>query len=346
MARIKFGYVIVSSDPVSAIEQGVLAEKAGFDTVWLPDHFVDVNGDKLEPWTVLSAISMKTKRVRLGSAVTDVQRSHPSRTAHAVANLDVISRGRAVLGIGAGEAMNIIPYGLPWDDAVGRVARLEEGIRLIKLLWSSSRQQSANFEGQYYHLKDAFLSQPPRQKPHPPIFVGAFSSKRALQVVGRLGNGWYAWLNTPDTFRTRWQIISQAAIAVGRSPNEIEPASHIMMAIPRKPSERNEALKGAKATLAMEKTILKSYGQSSPIAHYQRLSVLPHDLPKITEAAELIPDDIVEKTMAIGGIEEIEEKIQSLSKAGVRHFAIADLLAPRSARRTMPLLHKVIAHYN
>ena len=192
MARIKFGYVIVSSDPVSAIQQGVLAEKAGFDTVWLPDHFVDVNGDKLEPWTVLSAISMKTKRVRLGSAVTDVQRSHPSRTAHAVANLDVMSRGRAVLGIGAGEAMNIIPYGLPWDDAVGRVARLEEGIQLIKLLWGSSRQQSANFEGQYYHLKDAFLSQPPKQKPHPPIFVGAFSSKRALQVVGRLGNGWYA----------------------------------------------------------------------------------------------------------------------------------------------------------
>jgi len=346
MARIKFGYVIVSSDPVYAIEQGVLAEKAGFDTVWLPDHFVDVNGDKLEPWTVLSAISMKTKRVRLGSAVTDVQRSHPSRTAHAVANLDVMSRGRAVLGIGAGEAMNIIPYGLPWDDAVGRVARLEEGIQLIKLLWGSSRQHSANFEGQYYHLKDAFLSQPPRQKPHPPIFVGAFSSKRALQVVGRLGNGWYAWLNTPDTFRTRWQIISQAAIAAGRSPSEIEPASHIMMAIPRKPSERKEALKGAKATLAMEKTILKSYGQNSPIAHYQRLSVLPHDLPKITEAAELIPDDIVEKTMAIGGIEEIEEKIQSLSKAGVRHFAIADLLAPRSIRRTLPLLHKVIAHYN
>ena len=105
-------------------------------------------------------------------------------------------------------------------------------------------------------------------------------------------------------------------------------------------------MKGAKATLAMEKTILKSYGQSSPIAHYQRLSVLPHDLPKITEAAELIPDDIVEKTVAIGGIEEIEEKIQSLFKAGVRHFAIADLLAPRSTRRTLPLLHKVIAHYN
>jgi len=345
MARIKFGYVIVSSDPVSAVEQGVLAEKAGFDTVWLPDHFVDVNGDKLEPWSILSAISVKTKRVRLGSAVTDVQRSHPSRTAHAVANVDVLSRGRAVLGIGAGEAMNIVPYGLPWEDPAGRVGRLEEGIRAIQLLWGSSREQPVSFEGRYFRLKDAFLSLSPKQKPHPPIFVGAFSSKKALEVVGRLGNGWYAWLNTPETFRERWQIISGAALAANRSPKDIEPASHILMAFPRNTAERKQAMAGAKATLAMERTVLKSYGQTSPITHYQRLGVLPHQVAEVMRTVDSIPDRVVEETMAIGGMEEVEAKVDSLSKAGIRHFAFADFLAPRNTRRTLTLLRKVICHY-
>jgi phthiodiolone/phenolphthiodiolone dimycocerosates ketoreductase len=345
MARIKFGYVIVSSDPVSAIEQGVLAEKAGFDAAWLPDHFVDVDGDKLEPWTVLAAISMKTKRIRLGSAVTDTQRSHPSRTAHAVASLDMISGGRAVLGIGAGEAMNIVPYGLPWDSPSGRVTRLEEAIRVIQLLWGSSRKQAVSFQGTCFQLKEAFLSQPPKQKPHPPIFVGAFSSRSALQVVGRLGNGWYAWLNTPDTFKERWRVISDAANASGRSADEIEPASHIMMAFPRNSAERKEALKAAKVTLVMEKTILKSFGRKSTVAHYQRLGVLPSDVTEILKAAHEVPDDLVEQTMAIGGIEEVEEKIDSLSKAGVRHFAFADFLAPRSARRTLKIFRRIIGHY-
>jgi phthiodiolone/phenolphthiodiolone dimycocerosates ketoreductase len=345
MARIKFGYVIIGSDPVSAIDQGVLAEKTGFDTAWLPDHFVDVDGDKLEPWTVLAAISMRTRRIRLGSAVTDTQRSHPSRTAHAVANLDMISRGRAILGIGAGEAMNIVPYGLPWDSPSGRVTRLEEAIRVIQLLWSSSRQQPVNFQGTCFQLKDAFLSQPPRQKPHPPIFVGAFSSRSALQVVGRLGNGWYAWLNTPDTFRERWRVISDAANASGRTAKEIEPASHIMIAFPRNSKERKEALKSAKATLVMEKTILKSFGQKSTVVQYQHLGVSPDEVAEIMKATDEVPNDLVEQTMAIGGLEEVEEKIDSLLNAGVRHFALADFLAPRNAQRTFKILRRIIGHY-
>ena len=345
MARVKFGYVIVSSDPLSAIEQGIMAERAGFDTAWLPDHFVDVDGDRLEPWTVLAAISMKTKRIRLGSAVTDTQRSHPSRTAHAVANLDTISGGRAILGIGAGEAMNIVPYGLPWDDPSRPVTRLEEAIRVILLLWNSSRENPVNFEGRCFQLKQAFLSQQPKQTPHPPIYVGAFSSKAALQIVGRLGNGWYAWLNTPDTFKERWRIISQAAEAAGRSGEKIEPASHIMMAFPRNSAERKEAMRGAKATLVMERTVLASLGQESKISHYQRLGVLPNDVAEIMKASDDVPDDIVEQTMAIGGIKEVKEKIDSLSKAGVRHFAFADFLAPKSTRRSMKLLKRIIGHY-
>ncbi len=209
MSKLKFGFAEISVDPLQAIEDGIRAERAGFDTLWIPDHATDVNGDKLEPWTVLSAIAVQTRKVRLASAVTDTQRSHPSRTAHATACLDVISRGRVVLGIGAGEAMNIIPFGLPWEEPAGRVARLEEAIRVIKLLWGSRREKAVDFDGRYYKLKDAFLSQAPHRRPHPPVFVGALGSRSMLEIAGRLGEGWFSWINTPETFSRRWKIVEE-----------------------------------------------------------------------------------------------------------------------------------------
>lgn len=124
----------------------------------------------------------------------------------------------------------ITPYGLPWDSPADRVVRLEEAIQVIKLLWSSSREEPVNFNGNCFQLNNAFLSQLPKQKPHPPIFVGAFSSKNALRVVGRQGDGWYSWLNTPNTFRRRWNIILEAAQEAERPSEKIQPASHIMVA--------------------------------------------------------------------------------------------------------------------
>ncbi|MGA3405139.1 MAG: LLM class flavin-dependent oxidoreductase [Candidatus Bathyarchaeia archaeon] len=342
---MKFGYVIVGSNPTSAVEQGLLAEKSGFHRVWVPDHFVDVNGDKLEPWTILSAIAVKTKKVKLGSGVTDTQRSHPARTAHAVACLDFLSSGRAVLGIGAGEAMNITPFGLPWDSPADRVARLAEAIQVIQALWKSTRENPTSFNGRFYKLENAFMSQLPTQRPHPPIYIGAIASKRALQVVGQLGDGWYGLLNTPETFKKGWSIVKEAAESAGRSAAQIEPSSHLMMAFPRNSAEKKAALLGGKAMLLMEKKVLATFGYSPQIEHYQRLMVLEADVKKVMTAAEEIPDDIAYRTMAIGGKEEVESKIEELAKAGVKHFAVADFLAPASTKRTLKLFRGIIKKY-
>lgn len=86
-----------------AIEQAVVAEKNGFDTLWISDHFVDLNGERLEPWSVLSAVAVRTRRIRLASDVT-----------------------------GAGEATSIVPFGLPVEFPRQRVVRLAEAIQVIK----------------------------------------------------------------------------------------------------------------------------------------------------------------------------------------------------------------------
>jgi len=346
MSQLRFGYVNYGVNPLRAIEHGVFAEKSGFDTLWLPDHFLDVNGDRLEPWTVLSAIAVKTKKIGLASAVTDTQRSHPARTAHAVACLDVLSCGRAILGIGAGEAMNIVPFGLPWESPGERVARLAEAIQVIRALWKSSREKPTSFAGRFFRLEKAFLSQSPKQKPHPPIYVGAFASKEALQVVGRFGDGWYPWLNTPDTFRKRWSIIRGAAELAGRSAKQIEPVLHVMVAFPRGSAQKRNALRAGKAALVVEKTLLASLGYTARTSHYQNLiSLTKEDVAKVTDAAQEVPDHIVHQTMAIGGSKEVRERIDELIEVGVKHFAIVDILGPRTARRTLKLFSKIIRDY-
>ena len=348
MKRLTFGQVGASVDPLSAFECGILAEKTGLDVLWLPDHFVDINGDRLEPWTVLAAVAARTKKIRLGSAVTDTQRNHPARTAHAVTSLDVISRGRAILGIGAGEAMNIEPFGLPWESPHERVARLSESIRVVRLLWRSSRDEPVSFDGRYYHLKGAYLTQPPRQRPHPPIYMGVFASRAALQVVGELADGWLPWINTLDTYEKRWSVIKEAAQLAGRDTKQIEPATHVMVAFPRSIKEKKLALLTAKAFLLTEKTVLASLGYKVDVQlhHYQNLVASREYIAEITDAAQTVPDEVAYRTMAIGGADEVIEKIDDFARVGVKHFALSSLLAPKGLKRNLRVLSKVVSHYH
>ncbi len=345
MTRLSFGFAGTSLDPLSAVEYGVISEKMGFDIFWMPDHFTDIDGDKLEPWTILSVVGAKTRKIKLASAVTDTQRSHPARTAHAVACLDVLSRGRAILGIGAGEAMNILPFGLPWESSRERVMRLDEAIQVIHLLWSGSRDERKSFSGRFYKLENAFLSQSPKHRPHPPIYVGAFSSRRTLEVVGRLGDGWYSWLNTPETFQERLSIIREAAESSPGSKRSIIPCSHLMVALPRNSEEKRLALLSGKALLLMERSVLKRLGYSHSLPQYQHVMTGSDDVAKIMSEAQKIPDEFVYRTMAMDN-DAIEERIEELARVGVKHFAVADLLAPKTVRRTLSAFRKVIKEYS
>ena len=99
----------------------------------------------------------------------------------------------------------------------------------MKILWGSRREDLVSFTGDYYTLKDAFLSLASYRKPHPPVYIGAMGSRRMLEVAGRQGEGWYSWFNTPELFKKKWGIVKDAAQAVGRSARKIEPCSHLMV---------------------------------------------------------------------------------------------------------------------
>lgn len=342
--RLKFGYENPGVGPTEAFENGILAEKHGFDFFWVGDHFVDLDGARLEPWTVLSAVAVRTSRIKLGSGVTDPQRTHPSRTAHSVASLDTISGGRAILGIGAGEAMNVVPFGLPWEKPATRVRRVEEAIQVIRQLWSSSKVRRVTFGGDFYSLKEAFLAQSPTQRPCPPIYLGAISGRRMLEVVGRYADGWYSWLNTPETFRERWRTIKSAAAAAGRSASEIDGSTQLMVAVARNAGEKRKAFLSAKVTLVLEKNILNTLGEGNLVTspQYQNLLASAKSVKEAIRIAGRVPDAVVEKTAAIGGEEEVRQKVEEFQRAGVKQVTVAELIPPSRPRKMIEFMGRII----
>jgi len=215
------------------------------------------------------------------------------------------------------------------------------------LLWTSSAGSPVSFDGSYYHLSNAFLSQPPKQKPHPPIYVGVLHSIRGLELVGREGDGWYSWLNTPQTFQKCWRVIKEAASSASRKNlREIEPWSNLMIAFPRNSKEEKSAILSAKTVLLVERAALASFGyaESRNLEHHQNIHATSTSVHALTRQAQILPDEYAYRVAAIG-TDGVNEKIEEFAKVGLRNFALVDLLAPQTMKRSIKTAGRVIRQY-
>jgi phthiodiolone/phenolphthiodiolone dimycocerosates ketoreductase len=323
--QIRFGTIIASIGATDAIEYSVLSEKLGFDSVWVTDHLIDDGGIKVEPWSLFGAISSITKTIKMCTAVTDPLRMHPARIAHTIVTLDEISSGRVALGIGAGEAMNLLPFGLPFEEPKERAARLREAIQIIRLLWKSSRKSPVTFEGEFHRLQDAWLDIGLRTETMPPIYVGALGGKRTLEVAGRYGDGWLPWLNNPETYRKRLEIVKNAAETLGRDPDRIDSVLYLYTCLTENEEEKKKALSHTKRALLVEANTLKMLGVEHPRIlgkPYQSMLVndwLENALPDLEN---LIPDEVARRFLAVGSPDEIVEAVKGFRKVGATHVAI------------------------
>ena len=166
---VRFGVEIPALPPSEIVRLSVLGEKVGFDTVWWTDHFMGGPPDSPLPelFTVMAIMGHETEKVGVGCAVTDIRRRHPATIAQTVTTLDDMSRGRTILGLGAGEATNLFPAGI---SSKNMQSRLREGIQIIKMLWAADHEHPANFRGKFYSLNNAYLQVKPAQKPAPTDF--------------------------------------------------------------------------------------------------------------------------------------------------------------------------------
>ena len=217
-------------DPAEAFEtakaKAQLAENHGFVWFSVMDHLIQIGGvgapDEpfMEGWTVLSALAAVTRRIRLATLATSVAFRNPAHLAKIAAGVDLISRGRLTLGIGAGWfETEYRQYGseFPARPAV-RIRQMEEAVRLILALWADKR---TTFRGRYFHVEDAILEPKPVQKPHPPVMIAGGGEQLTLRAVARLADACNVG-GDPETVRHKLAVLRRHCDAAQRDYAAIE----------------------------------------------------------------------------------------------------------------------------
>ena len=205
------------------------AESAGYDSIWLADHlflsrepYGGPPGDfwGYDPLVALGGLARVTKRVRLGILVLCAPMRAPGVLAKALATLDVVSRGRLIVGIGAGWFDREFDVaGVAFERPGVRVQQLDEAVQIVTALLGEG---PLSFTGEHYTVDGAPCLPPPVQRPRPPVWVGA-RGDRAIAVAAAHADGWnmQGWDVAPDEYRERLVVFEQACARLGRDPTTV-----------------------------------------------------------------------------------------------------------------------------
>lgn len=326
--KIKFGYMLPYVSVKDSIEIGLRAEKLGYDTVWGSDHILSVFGRSVEDqFTLLAILARETRKVGLGMGVTDPHRRPPALLAQMVNTLDVISKGRVILGLGAGEAVSLTPFGINWSRPV---SRLEEFLKILEMLW---RGKFFDFEGEFFKHRQAILANRPVQTPHPPLWIGG-QGPRMLEVTGRLAGGWLPYKLTPEQYRENLGQIRMLAKKAGRDPLKITPALFMSPGVARSSSEAFKKFSDdGRVTIAWSEDL-------------GRYTFTPEHRELLLEKAKRVPEEEVRRFCIIGSPDDCIGKIDRFIKAGVEHLVLDPFWStPKGARDQQTLIAKKILPY-
>ena len=230
--RIKFGVTLpqFGATWTEARDTALLAEEAGFDSVWVADHFWGVGGDDpLEAWTEMSAVAALTQRVEMGFLVLCNNYRPPALLAKMATTFDQISNGRLILGYGAGwYSMEYEAYGYEFPNIRTRLDQLEEGLEILKKMWT---EEAATFHGFHYNVENARCLPKPTRTPHPPILVGGGGEKVLLKLVARYADIWNNMGISHREVSTKLARLKEHCESVGRDFAEIEISQQTLGAI-------------------------------------------------------------------------------------------------------------------
>ena len=343
---IAVGLQISTQPPLAAARAAVLAARAmRLNSVMLIDHFQNVfpqslwNSDftwvaaqrpspheMFDYQVLMGYLGPHVGGMRLGVGVTESVRRHPVLIAQALVTLSHLSRRAPILGIGAGERMNIDPYGL---DFAHPVDRLEEALQVIRLCLSSHGPIS--FAGTYFQLDRApmDLKAPPGKVPE--IWVGGQGS-RILELTGRYGDGWYpASVVTPQEYAEKLATVRAAAGDAGRDAAKITPALHRFVVFGSSEQEAREMLRNRAIRLlglGAPAHVWQQAGVTHPLGEDFNTIVefVPdrHDRAFVEEAINSVPDAVMTDGPLLWGTPaQVTARISAFGEAGLRHVVLA-----------------------
>jgi len=267
MKPVRFGlFMPQAGQRWETIRQTALfAEECGFDSVWFVDHMW-MRGledlDHLEAWTLMSALSSITKRIRLGTLVLCNSYRNPALLAKMASSLDHVSGGRFLLGLGAGwMEEEYRAYGYPFPPVRVRIEQLDEALHVIKRMFTEDR---ATFQGKYYSIADAINRPKPEQRPHPPILIGGAGEKKLLRVVAEHANIWNCPNNVAAELPRKLQALRAHCESVGRNFEEIEVSEQCVFIIGKDDADLERKTATAKALLGHVWDIEKGAFRGTP----------------------------------------------------------------------------------
>jgi probable F420-dependent oxidoreductase len=231
LALPHYGFSLPDPDGLSWIRVRDWARRAedyGFDSVWVSDHlFLDLSRyggsdepqPSLECFTALAGLAATTKKVRLGSLVVCNDLRSPALVAKMVATLDVLSKGRCEVALGAGwYEPEYRAAGIRFDPPAKRIERLAEAVQIVIGMLT---EPSFSFSGRHYRVDDAWNLPRPIQSPRPPVWIGGKGDK-LIRVAGRHADGYNTvWAWTPEMYRERIRLLDKSAVEAGRDPQTV-----------------------------------------------------------------------------------------------------------------------------
>lgn len=340
----------VSSNPIPPVEftvsQAVEAESDGYESIWYPDHlmgwfprslwttentstaaFLASPHLYLDPVVVMGLVGQATQQISIATGVTDPIRRPPAELARTFLTLSHATKGRAILGIGAGERENVVPYGL---DYRFQVARLEESLRIIRLLWES--KDPVDFEGRFFKLRKAVIDLEPYEDELPPIWVGAHGPKM-LAITGRYGDGWLpSYPMEPADYAERLSAVRKAADEAGRDPKLIV-AGYQMYAVVADDHETSHRVLGSPLAGAMALVGAwwewEKAGRKHPLGpSFEGLKdYVPewYSKDEIEAAVAQYDVDVFHDLVVHGTPEEVVGRLEPFVEAGLEHIVFANL---------------------
>jgi len=319
------------------VEQMVLSERLGFDSVWLTEHHYADYGISSAPIVLLSTVAARTERVRLGMAVWVLPFHHPLRLAEETATLDIVSRGRLIVGLGRGNRpQEFLGHGVPQDESR---TRMEEGVEVLRRAWTEDR---VTFQGRHWQIDNVPVYPKPFTKPHPPLAF-AVSSPESVQWAGRNGfpiltSGLH---NTLEMVLKQRQAYQNALIEGGHDAATIADrlsrwvvTKHVYVA-PTDAEARAEA-KGP------EEWFLGAYARSIDPEGLRGLSeaVYGRAASAAKRVREMRYEDLVEDCLLVGSPATVRRQVAELQAAGVGELLCwmnFGGIPPEKARRSMRL---------
>lgn len=276
---MRFSFWMSNGDPVEeTLRSGVRAEESGWDGLWFADHFLPFQGADDGPihevWSMLSALSAVTSRVRLGPLVCGNTYRNPLVLAKQAVTTDHLSQGRVVLGLGTGWQENEhTAFGLEFGSFSDRFERLEEALLIIRAALQTGR---ATLDGSHYQIKDAPLSPGPVGKL--PILLGGGGEKKTLRMVAEYADEWNVW-STPQIMADKAAVLAQHCERAGRDPATIERSAVALLFL----CENEEQAAKLKETPIGRPSLIGTLGQlQDEIEKYQEAGATELIVPDFT----------------------------------------------------------------